>query len=209
MRPCALCRLTPFLGMSRVLCLALCPWPSPLSWGPEVSPGSAGEGVPTLSSQCSTVLYPRPAAAPALWHVKIVAASNFVSFLFLSVYLGDGFPQRLNVFAVFYMPSFFFFLVTVIAKKLCIKKKLVLFILSGCAGHSLRPMGFSSCKGSAELPWGTWDLSSPTRDQTMSPALWILNHWTTIEVPRNSAVLTCISSFDPSIFKEQIVPSNY
>ena len=30
-------------------------------------------------------------------------------------------------------------------------------------------------------PWGTWDLSSPTRNQTCTPCIgrWSLNHWTT------------------------------
>ena len=34
-------------------------------------------------------------------------------------------------------------------------------------------------------PQGVWDLSSPTRDQTLTPCTgrWILNHWTTREVP--------------------------
>ena len=34
-------------------------------------------------------------------------------------------------------------------------------------------------------PWVLWDLSSPTRDWTRTPCIggWILNHWTTKEVP--------------------------
>ena len=34
-------------------------------------------------------------------------------------------------------------------------------------------------------PWGTWDLSSPTRDRTCTPCSGrlSLNHWTTREVP--------------------------
>ena len=34
-------------------------------------------------------------------------------------------------------------------------------------------------------PWGMWDLSSLTRDQTRTPCIgrWSLNHWTTREVP--------------------------
>ena len=36
----------------------------------------------------------------------------------------------------------------------------------------------------AQLPCGTWGLSSPIRDQTSVPCIgrWILNHWTTREV---------------------------
>ena len=40
------------------------------------------------------------------------------------------------------------------------------------------------CK--AYLSFGTWDLHSLTRDRTriLCIARWILNHWTTSEVPR-------------------------
>ena len=43
----------------------------------------------------------------------------------------------------------------------------------------------SSCSTGAQLLQGMWDLSSPTRDQTPVPCIagWILNHWTTREVP--------------------------
>ena len=36
------------------------------------------------------------------------------------------------------------------------------------------------------VPRSMWDLSSPTRDRTHTPALevWSLNHWTAMEVPR-------------------------
>ena len=42
------------------------------------------------------------------------------------------------------------------------------------------------CTGFSCSSCGTWDLSSPTRDQTCIPCIgrWILNHWTTREVPR-------------------------
>ena len=35
------------------------------------------------------------------------------------------------------------------------------------------------------LPWGMWDLRSPTRDGTWPPCIrrWRLNHWTTREIP--------------------------
>ena len=41
----------------------------------------------------------------------------------------------------------------------------------------------------AYLLCGTWDLSSPTRDQTHVPCIGrqILNHWTTSEVPLGKA----------------------
>ena len=43
----------------------------------------------------------------------------------------------------------------------------------------------SSCVSRAWLLRGLWDLNSPTRDQTHVPAIagWILNLWTTREVP--------------------------
>ena len=42
-----------------------------------------------------------------------------------------------------------------------------------------------SCGAWAQLPHGMWDLSSLTRDRTHVPCIgrWILNHWTTREVP--------------------------
>ena len=44
---------------------------------------------------------------------------------------------------------------------------------------------FSSCHSQAYLVCGVWDLSSPTRDQTLVPCIanQILNHWTTRKVP--------------------------
>ena len=48
-----------------------------------------------------------------------------------------------------------------------------------------RAHGFSSCGVWAQLPHGTWDRSSLTRDRTCIPWIGrrILNHWTTREVP--------------------------
>ena len=48
-----------------------------------------------------------------------------------------------------------------------------------------RACGLSSCGAWSQLPRGMWDLSSPTRDRTHVPCIgrWILNHWTTREVP--------------------------
>ena len=45
--------------------------------------------------------------------------------------------------------------------------------------------GFFSCDTWAQLPRGMWDLRSQTRDRTLVPCIWrwILNHWTTREVP--------------------------
>ena len=42
------------------------------------------------------------------------------------------------------------------------------------------------CSTWAQLPRGTWDLSSLSRDQTQVSCIgrWILNHWTTRETPR-------------------------
>ena len=50
--------------------------------------------------------------------------------------------------------------------------------------HSCRRTD-SSCHARAYWLHGMWDLSSPTRDQTCIPCIarWILNHWTTREVP--------------------------
>ena len=43
----------------------------------------------------------------------------------------------------------------------------------------------SSCSTWAQLFWGMWDPSSPTRDWTPIPsvATWTVNHWATWEVP--------------------------
>ena len=45
--------------------------------------------------------------------------------------------------------------------------------------------GLSSCSVWVQLPQGTWGLSSLARNQTHVPcsARWILNHWTTREIP--------------------------
>ena len=54
-----------------------------------------------------------------------------------------------------------------------------------CRLFSVPHRGFFSCGPRAELPCSMWDLSSLTRDQTLSPCIrerWILNHWTTREV---------------------------
>ena len=44
----------------------------------------------------------------------------------------------------------------------------------------------------AQWPHGMWDHSSPTRDRSHIPyiARWILNHWTTREVPGNDLLLS-------------------
>ena len=44
---------------------------------------------------------------------------------------------------------------------------------------------FCSCGMQGQLPHGMWVLSSLTRDRTSVPciAIWILNHWSTREVP--------------------------
>ena len=51
-----------------------------------------------------------------------------------------------------------------------------------------RVYGLSSCGAWASLPSGVWDLSSPTKDQThvLYIGRWILNHWTTRNVPPES-----------------------
>ena len=48
--------------------------------------------------------------------------------------------------------------------------------------------GVSSCSTRALFLWGSWDLSSLTKDQTPDPCLarQILDHWTTREVPSSS-----------------------
>ena len=58
--------------------------------------------------------------------------------------------------------------------------------LSSCSMWSLEHMGFSC---------SMWDLNSPTRDQTRVPCIarWILNHWTTREVPGYILMLILIS----------------
>ena len=86
-------------------------------------------------------------------------------------------------------------------------KKNFIYLIFGCvgsqlrhSGSSLRPAGssllragfslvvthvLSSCGGRAQLPRGTWDLSSLTKGRTCILCIgrWILNNWTTREVP--------------------------
>ena len=63
---------------------------------------------------------------------------------------------------------------------LVVALRLLLLRSTGSEVHRL-----SSCSTQAWLPPGMWHLSSPTRDQTRIPCIgrWILNHWTTREVP--------------------------
>ena len=75
------------------------------------------------------------------------------------------------------------------------KKKLFIWLcwaLVVNSGPSLHPLGFffaqhrlSSCGTWVQLPQGMWHPSSQTRDLTGIPCIarWILNHWTTREVP--------------------------
>ena len=63
----------------------------------------------------------------------------------------------------------------------------------------------SSCGTGRLRSWGTraslscdmWDLSSPTRNQTQVPCIgrWILNHWTTREVPLPVFEIPCFYRF--------------
>ena len=59
------------------------------------------------------------------------------------------------------------------------------FSFSGCAGSSLWHAGISSVARGFCGPPGMCDLSFPTRDTTHVSRIgrWILNHWTTKEVP--------------------------
>ena len=55
---------------------------------------------------------------------------------------------------------------------------------SGCRAQTLESLGFNSCVAWVLLPWGMW--SDPwSRDQTyvLCTGKWILNNWTTREVP--------------------------
>ena len=71
------------------------------------------------------------------------------------------------------------------------------FFFFCCAGSSLRHVGFSSCSMWALLPHSVWDLSSLTRDRTHIPCIgrWILNCWTTREIPRVLHFLLLLSHF--------------
>ena len=68
---------------------------------------------------------------------------------------------------------------------------LIIFFLGlfyfGYIGFSLWHRVFSKCGMQAYLPWGTWDLSFLTRDQTQVLCMgrWIPNHWTTGKSPNN------------------------
>ena len=63
----------------------------------------------------------------------------------------------------------------------------------------------SSCGTGRPRSWGTraslscdmWDLSSPTRNQTQVPCIgrWILNHWTTREIPLPVFEIPCFYRF--------------
>ena len=55
-----------------------------------------------------------------------------------------------------------------------------------CMGSVVAACGLSSCGVLAQLPHSMCDLSSPTRDRTRVPCIgrWILNHWTTREIPQ-------------------------
>ena len=52
----------------------------------------------------------------------------------------------------------------------------------------------SSCGTRALSPHGMWNLSSSTRDQIRVPCIkrWILNHWTTREVPEIFSLGVCV-----------------
>ena len=53
-----------------------------------------------------------------------------------------------------------------------------------------------------------WDLSSPTRGWTHIPCIWrwILNHWTTREVPRYSVLQTVEKSFPTTVSNYSYFP---
>ena len=65
------------------------------------------------------------------------------------------------------------------------------FFNYGCIGRQLRHAG-SSLHHAGSLLHGMWDLSSLTRDWPCVPwiAGWILNHWTTREVPASIFLTT-------------------
>ena len=64
------------------------------------------------------------------------------------------------------------------------------FLFFYCDWSLLQPSGFLYST-QFYLPWGVWDLSSPTRDWSHVPCIerQLLNHWTTREVPRVSLFL--------------------
>ena len=64
---------------------------------------------------------------------------------------------------------------------------------SYCLEHARR----SSCGKQTYLPRIMWDLTSPTRGWNFIPCRerWILNHWTTREVPLNTGLFMLVLSF--------------
>ena len=60
---------------------------------------------------------------------------------------------------------------------------IVYLLTFGCIRSSLQRAG--SLVAARGAPRSMWDLSSQTRDETCLPCIgrWILNHWTTREVP--------------------------
>ena len=67
----------------------------------------------------------------------------------------------------------------------CVHSRVVAHGLSSCDTRAPEHTDFSSCDARAQLLCGMWNLSSQTRDRTCVPCIarWILNHWTTREVP--------------------------
>ena len=58
-------------------------------------------------------------------------------------------------------------------------------LLSSCSTRALQHVTCAVCGAGSQLLPGLWDLSSPTRDQTLIPWIrrQIFNHWTIREVP--------------------------
>ena len=58
-------------------------------------------------------------------------------------------------------------------------------LIFGCARSFLPPAGSVVSRHRLSCPWGTWDLSSLTKEWTRVPCIgrWILNHWTTRKIP--------------------------
>ena len=117
-----------------------------------------------------------------------------------SISLIVPFPCLLKIVKCFTLDSFFFFWLCCVF--FIAAQGLSLVAVRGFLLFS-RAFRLSNCGKQAYLPHGMWDLTSLTRGGTCIPCSerWILNHWTTRQVPLNigfSDACSLFSSLYPS-----------
>ena len=95
-----------------------------------------------------------------------------------------------------HMVQHFFFLLLAVLGLRCCTHRLLFFQCEGCRARGLSSCGsgFSRCRvwplylcHTSFVAHGLWNLSSLTKDWTCVPAIWrwILNRWTTKEIPKH------------------------